>query len=59
MPMCAHDCECDWCVLGHMAEHDSFKAKLEQLVNEFKNTPEFQAIQERNKKVRLAHTDDQ
>lgn len=49
--MCGHDCECDWCVLGHMAEHDSFKAKLDQLVNEFKNTPEFQAIQERNKKV--------
>jgi hypothetical protein len=53
MPMCGCECECYWCVLGHMDEHDSFKVKRDQLVNEFKETPEFQAIQKRNKKLRL------
>ena len=57
MPMCGDDCECDWCVLGHMAENDSFKAKRDQLVKEYKQTLEFQALQERNKQVRLAHTE--
>jgi hypothetical protein len=51
--MCGCECECYWCVLGHMDEHDSFKVKRDQLVNEFKETPEFQAIQKRNKKLRL------
>ena len=55
--MCGDDCECDWCVLGHMAENDSFKAKRDQLVKEYKQTLEFQALQERNKQVRLAHTE--
>jgi len=49
MPLCAHDCECDYCVLGHMAKHELFKEKLNQLVNQFKTTPEFQAI--RNKRT--------
>jgi hypothetical protein len=42
-----------------MAEHDQFKEKLDQLVNQFKGTPEFQAIQERSKRTRqMAFTDD-
>jgi len=35
-----------------MTAHESFKETLDQLVNQFKGTPEFQAIQERNKRTR-------
>jgi tRNA/tmRNA/rRNA uracil-C5-methylase (TrmA/RlmC/RlmD family) len=58
MPMCTPDCECHWCVVGHMTELDQFKEKVDQLVNQFKTTPEFQTIQERNQRLRLIHMDD-
>lgn len=58
MPMCSCDCECRWCILCEMMEHDSFKEKLDQLMNQFKSTPEFQAIQERKKRLRLAYMND-
>jgi hypothetical protein len=41
-----------------MMEHDPFKEKLDQLMNQFKSTPEFQAIQERKKSLRLAYMND-
>jgi hypothetical protein len=52
MPMCSCDCECRWCLLCKMMEHDSFKEKLDELLSQFKTTPEFQAIQERKNKLR-------
>lgn len=58
MPLCACDCECDWCILGHMAQHCQFKEKLDQLVYQFKATPEFRAIQERNKRLVIAYMND-
>jgi hypothetical protein len=37
-----------------MAENHSFRQRLDQLVNEFKETEAFRAIQEENQKARPA-----
>jgi len=54
MPMCGPYCDCYWCLVGHMAENHSFRQRLDQLVNEFKETEAFRAIQEENQKARPA-----
>jgi hypothetical protein len=41
-----------------MMEHDSFKYKLDELLSQFKTTPEFQAIQERKNKLRQTYMND-
>ena len=49
--MCGPFCECTRCVLGAMAADDAFRERVELLLEDFKNTHAFLALQERNRQA--------